>query len=241
MHTLKAHEMMEGDGVTVRRLFPFHRDRLVADPFVLWDDFSIGNGAGFPTHSHRGFEAITYLFSGSMNHADNLGNNSTVYPGGAQRFTAGKGISHSEMPGSDETTTGIQLWINLPQSMKGIDPEYQQVDAQDIPEQVIDGVTVREIVGDTSPLQLKTRVYYAELQMPAGSRYTASTDDELKGLVYCQQGSARVNEERLLPGDAMQMDNQEQAPIEAEQDARLMVVFGVPYRETVRLSGGFVD
>ena len=89
MHLIKAREMVEGSGVTVRRLFPFYRDRLVADPFVLWDDFSIGADAGFPTHAHRGFEAITYLFSGSMNHADNLGNDSTVAPGGAQRFNCG--------------------------------------------------------------------------------------------------------------------------------------------------------
>jgi redox-sensitive bicupin YhaK (pirin superfamily) len=241
VHIIKAQEMMEGSGVTVRRLFPFYRDRLVADPFVLWDDFSIGEGAGFPTHAHRGFEAITYLFSGSMNHADNLGNDSTVTPGGAQRFTAGKGIEHSEMPGSDGVTTGIQLWINLPQSMKQIDPGYQQVNAEDIPQQVINGVTVREIVGGHSPVQLKTPVRYAEIRMTQGSEYTIDVDNGMQGIIYLQNGNININDQQLSAGDAMQVSQGEQAVLRAEESSRIMLALGKPLHETVRLSGGFVD
>jgi redox-sensitive bicupin YhaK (pirin superfamily) len=241
VHIIKAQEMMEGSGVTVRRLFPFYRDRLVADPFVLWDDFSIGEGAGFPTHAHRGFEAITYLFSGSMNHADNLGNDSTVKPGGAQRFTAGKGIEHSEMPGSDGVTTGIQLWINLPQSMKQIDPGYQQVNAEDIPQQVINGVTVREIVGGHSPVQLKTPVRYAEIRMTQGSEYTIDVDNGMQGIIYLQNGNININDQQLSAGDAMQVSQGEQAVLRAEESSRIMLALGKPLHETVRLSGGFVD
>ncbi|HGX94286.1 MAG TPA: pirin family protein, partial [Candidatus Tenderia sp.] len=80
--------MEEGAGVTVKRLMPVAGWRNY-DPFVLWDDFSISPGNGFPDHPHRGFEAITYLFNGSIEHRDNLGNHTTVFSGGAQRFTAG--------------------------------------------------------------------------------------------------------------------------------------------------------
>ena len=97
-----------------------------------------------------------------MQHQDNLGNTSTVGPGGAQRFTAGKGIEHSEMPGETQDTRGIQLWINLPQRLKQIDPDYQEVSAADIPQQDIDGGYVRTIAGKNSPLQLKTDVKYLE-------------------------------------------------------------------------------
>jgi len=100
----------EGDGVEVKRLMPVANLRNF-DPFVLWDHFDI-EGGGFPNHPHRGFEAITYMFDGGMKHKDNLGNQGTVFAGGAQRFTAGKGIVHSEMP--DGKAAGIQLWINLP-------------------------------------------------------------------------------------------------------------------------------
>ncbi|MDP6974835.1 MAG: pirin family protein, partial [Gammaproteobacteria bacterium] len=70
--------MLEGQGVVVNRLFPVTSGRMNHDPFVLFDHFAVEQGQGFDTHPHRGFEAITYLFSGSMNHKDNLGNDSTV-------------------------------------------------------------------------------------------------------------------------------------------------------------------
>lgn len=241
MQILKAKEMMEGDGVTVRRLFPFNRNQLVADPFVLWDDFSIHPGAGFPTHAHRGFEAITYLFDGAMNHADNLGNNSTVSGGGAQRFTAGKGIQHSEMPGDSGTTTGIQLWINLPRSLKAIDPAYQQVNANDIPETSSEGVTIREIVGETSPLELKTPVYYAEIILQPSASYRLPIDSGMQGIVYLQQGEIFADGHGMAPGDALRVNDNDQPVLTANTRARLMVALGKPHHEPVRLMGGFVD
>ena len=241
MNILQAHEMQEGDGVRVRRLFPFHRQHLVADPFVLWDDFNIDNDAGFPTHAHRGFEAITYLFDGSMNHADNLGNNSTVAACGAQRFTAGTGIQHSEMPGNAGPTTGIQLWINLPRSLKAIDPDYQQVDAADIPEHTDNGVTVREIVGEHSPLELKTRVRYAEIRMDSGSGYSLDVDQELQGILYLQAGAALVNDIELKVGNALQLEAGDRVNIKANSEARLMLALGKPHHEPVLFNGGFVD
>ena len=77
-----AIETMEGSGVKVKRLFPIRADLMNYDPFVLWDHFELTPGAGFPEHPHRGFEAITYLFKGSIEHKDNLNNQSTVYAGG---------------------------------------------------------------------------------------------------------------------------------------------------------------
>jgi len=144
----------EGDGVTVNRLMPVHALRNY-DPFVLWDHFDI-SGGGFPDHPHRGFEAITYLFDGGMNHADNLGNKGIVYAGGAQRFTAGSGMVHSEFP--DGRAHGIQLWINLPKRLKGIEPDYQQIQADMIPESNDAGVSIRTIVGGAGAITLHTEV-----------------------------------------------------------------------------------
>lgn len=157
--TSSAVETMEGSGAKVKRLFPIRADLMNYDPFVLWDHFELAPGAGFPEHPHRGFEAITYLFSGSIEHKDNLQNQSKVYAGGAQRFTAGKGIVHSEMPAKNTTSTGIQLWINLPRKLKKVEPDYQQVDAENIPEHIINGVRVRTIVGTKEGIQLHTPVH----------------------------------------------------------------------------------
>jgi len=109
---LIGQETPEGDGVVVTRLFPTHQI-MNHDPFVLFDHFTLKEGTGFPNHPHRGFEAITYIFEGGMNHKDNLGNDKFVSQGGAQVFCAGSGLIHSEMPANKGTTSGIQLWINL--------------------------------------------------------------------------------------------------------------------------------
>jgi redox-sensitive bicupin YhaK (pirin superfamily) len=233
--------MNEGDGARVRRLFPFDRHTLPVDPFVLWDDFTIAPGAGFPTHAHRGFEAITYLFSGAMQHADNLGNQSTVTTGGAQRFTAGRGIQHSEMPGIDGNTTGIQLWINLPRQLKQIEPAYQQVDADDIPVTENNGVVTRQIVGGRSPLQLHTPVEYADVQMPAGSQYQTVIMPGMQGLLYVHAGKVSIMDETIHPGQAYRVQENEEVTILADADSRVMTAFGSPHNEGVTLTGGFVD
>lgn len=145
--TQKIRNVIEtSEGVDIKRLFPIP-EFMNFDPFVLFDHFDIGAGHGFPEHPHRGFEAITYMFNGGMNHKDNLGNESFVSKGGAQRFTAGKGLVHSEMPAKEGKSNGIQLWINLPKRLKQIAPSYQQVNDDEFSQQNILGGWVKNIVG----------------------------------------------------------------------------------------------
>ncbi len=230
----------EGDGVFVKRLMPLH-GFMNYDPFVLWDHFDIGSGAGFPTHPHRGFEAITYMFSGSMQHADNLGNQSTVTAGGAQRFTAGRGLLHSEMPGEGERSSGIQLWINLPKAMKGIAPEYQQVDAADIPERQIAGGTVRMIAGPDAPVELRTEVLYLDLSLNAGSQYSDAIPDGMRGLLYVVTGELAAHGEHLAEGDALFVEHLSHWDISAKTDSRFMLCLGRPHHEPIRQHGPYVD
>ena len=236
----QAKETIEGDGVTVKRLMPIPQLRNF-DPFVLWDHFEIGPGTGFPDHPHRGFEAITYMFDGSMQHADNLGNRSVVTAGGVQRFTAGRGIVHSEMPGEHGNSSGIQLWINLPKSLKAIEPGYQQVDAQDIPEQKIGKVVVRNIVGADSPVHLHTDVRYADVQLEAGSRYRENIAEGLKGFVYVVSGRLSVNGNDVSAGSACFMENTDALDVTTDKTSRFMLCFGRPHNEPIKQYGPFVD
>jgi redox-sensitive bicupin YhaK (pirin superfamily) len=231
----------EGDGAEVKRLFPVPGRLMNYDPFVLWDDFTIRPGAGFPTHPHRGFEAITYLFSGTMLHEDNLGNVSTVGAGGAQRFTAGAGIEHSEMPGGDCETRGIQLWINLPRRLKGIAPDYQEVPSADIPQHDIDGGHARTIVGNSSPLRLHTDVRYLEIVLAARHDYFDALPAEYRGFIYLVSGSAAVGENPLHAGDACFLEPGSDWRVYTTTDCRLMVCTGRPHREPIRQHGSFVD
>ncbi|WP_172597661.1 pirin family protein [Sulfuriflexus mobilis] len=233
-------ETMEGDGVTVKRLMPIPQF-MNFDPFVLWDHFELGAGAGFPDHPHRGFEAITYMFHGSMQHADNLGNHSTVMAGGAQRFTAGSGIVHSEMPAEHGNSSGIQLWINLPKSLKAIEAGYQQVDAQDIPERQIGKAVVRNIVGADAPVHLHTQVRYAEVLLDAGGNYREDIAEGLRGFVYVVSGRLAINGKAVVAGSACFMEKISELDVYAEQTSRFMLCFGRPHHEAIKQYGPFVD
>jgi redox-sensitive bicupin YhaK (pirin superfamily) len=241
LQIIDAASMQEGQGAEVRRLFPLPRGLMNFDPFVLWDHFFLQAGTGFPSHPHRGFEAITYLFEGSMQHRDNLGNDSTVSAGGAQRFTAGRGLEHSEMPALDGQTSGIQLWINLPKRLKQIEPAYQALNTQDIPETKIDGGTVRHIVGDASPLQIKTPVTYQDIQLEPTASYELALPAGYRGIVYVVQGESHVLGKPVTTGQACLFDQIELLDIKADNEVRLMLVAGQPHREPIHQYGPYVD
>jgi len=237
---LKLHRSLtvpEGDGITVQRLMPV-ADLRNFDPFVLWDHFDITSG-GFPEHPHRGFEAITYLFAGAMRHTDNLGNKGTIHAGGAQRFTAGSGIVHSEIP--DGHAAGIQLWINLPKRLKGIEPGYQQTEAENIPEHHDNGVITRAIAGDAGPVILHTPVEYLDIAMPAGTTWMRDVPAGFRGLVYLVEGEAEIDGMAFHAGEAACAEDEESLTISTDSGCRVMWCFGRPHGEPIYQHGPFVD
>ncbi|MDQ7010961.1 MAG: pirin family protein [Mariprofundaceae bacterium] len=227
----------EGHGVTVKRLMPLAGLRNF-DPFVLWDHFDIRQG-GFPEHPHCGFEAITYLFDGGMRHTDNLGNKGTIHAGGAQRFTAGSGIVHSEMP--DGHAAGIQLWINLPGHLKDIDPDYQQAEAGDIPEHRDNDVITKTIVGDAGPVVLHTPVEYLDIVMHAGTTWMRDVPAGFRGLVYLVEGDAEIDGMAFRAGEAACAEDEESLTISTDSGCRVMWCFGRPHGEPIHQHGPFVD
>ncbi len=235
-----ALQTQEGDGVLVYRHMPLAGFRNY-DPFVLWDDFNITPGNGFPDHPHRGFEAITYLFNGSIKHTDNLGNSSTVTAGGAQRFTAGRGLVHSEMPSDIGITRGIQLWINLPKRLKQIDPGYQQVNDGEFPVTDINGGNVKIIVGKTSPLQLLTPVRYAHVHLNANASYSEVITTNMRGFIYVVEGQVDINGQHYAKGDAAFIDNEAEFNTTAIVNSQYMLCLGTPHGEPIIQYGPFVD
>lgn len=235
-----ATETQEGAGARVKRLMPVS-GFMNHDPFVLFDHFSILPGAGFPDHPHRGFEAITYLFGGAIRHEDNLGNRSTVTRGGVQRFTAGKGLVHSEMPGIEGITEGIQLWINLPQRLKGLDPAYQQADAADIPEHILDNGLMREIVGPDSPVRLHSDVRYLDVILRKEGEWRWVPPQDHSGFVYVVSGTLDLNQHTLATGQAAFFTAIEELITQATTETRFLVCTGRPHGEPIRQRGPFVD
>src|SRR2546423_590833 len=97
-----AHRQSEGGGFIVRRPFPGAEIDSV-DPFLLLDemgpvDYAPGEAVGAPDHPHRGFETVTYVLEGEMEHEDSAGHRGKLGPGDVQWMTAGAGVIHSEMP-----------------------------------------------------------------------------------------------------------------------------------------------
>lgn len=236
----QAKETHEGDSVVVKRLFPV-AGYMNFDPFVLWDHFQVKPGSGFPDHPHRGFEAITYMLSGSMEHKDNLGNASRVSTGGAQRFTAGKGIVHSEMPGSDSSNKGIQLWINLPRSLKTSEPSYQQVDQHDFPVESISAGKIITLVGEGSPLLINTPMLYKQLILNENGKYVETVPPEFRGLIYVVNGEVSIGQQSLSEGQALFVEQGGSFEINAKQPSIVMLCFGKPHGEPVYQHGSFVD
>uniref|UniRef100_A0A1X7T3B4 Pirin N-terminal domain-containing protein n=1 Tax=Amphimedon queenslandica TaxID=400682 RepID=A0A1X7T3B4_AMPQE len=113
------------------------------DPFLLLDHFGPveygpGEAVGAPDHPHRGFETVSYIVSGSMQHKDSAGNSGTLSEGWVQWMTAGSGVVHSKMPSDDIIKNGgkiegFQLWVNLRAEEKMIPPRYQDTPPERIP------------------------------------------------------------------------------------------------------------
>ena len=242
LEILDSKKMLEGQGVVVNRLFPVTSGRMNHDPFVLFDHFAVEQGQGFDTHPHRGFEAITYLFSGSMNHKDNLGNDSTISGGGAQIFCAGRGISHSEMPAGKEVTRGIQFWINLEKKLKTIEPSYQLVAAEEIPVLDFDGGSRTIIVGEGSPVKLQNDISYEYISLDNGASYKLEGIEGLHGLMYLLSGKLEVGQVTLEDAQSLLFDGDNKSLlIKAQSECRLMLASGRPHCEPIRQFGPYVD
>src|SRR5881392_3118726 len=153
-------ETLEGAGFLVRRPFPKPAFSEF-DPFLLLDemgpmDVAPGEAKGAPDHPHRGFETVTYMLSGEMEHKDSQGHAGSLSPGDVQWMTAGAGVVHSEMPSAEFQREGgrlhgFQLWVNLPQQKKMMQPRYQEIPSANIPTaRTKDGlVSVRVIAGES--------------------------------------------------------------------------------------------
>lgn len=148
-----------GDGFPVRNIFSYSDVAESISPFLLLDyagprDFdptSARRGVG--EHPHRGFETVTIVYSGEVEHRDSSGGGGRIGPGDLQWMTAGAGIVHEEFHSSGFAEKGgrfelVQLWVNLPREKKGTPPRYQSIEAREVPEILFEGGAHRVIAGD---------------------------------------------------------------------------------------------
>lgn len=247
LQTYTAQEMAEGSGARVKRAFPSaRRDHI--DPFVLLDEFYVQGDSGFPEHPHEGFEIVTYMLEGAFEHADSTGAEETVHAGGAQRITAGSGLRHSELPGTEGLNRGLQLWINLPRSEKETDPDYQDAEDEELPAEEVDEATVKTVVGAGSPIELHTPMEYLVVSLPAGATFEWTIPEGWNGFGYVTDGAVEISDAPLQAGEFVVREDTGKrggmdeltATITAEEDSTLALVTGRPHGEPITQRGPIV-
>lgn len=235
-------EERDGTGARVKRLFP-SRNIQHHDPFVLLDEFFVDPRTGFPMHKHAGFEAITYLLDGKFKHEDNMGNSSIITAGGAQRFTAGKGIEHSEMPEGDERAHGFQLWLNLPYDVKRTEPSYQEIPSLEIPSDERASERIRTVVGEGSPVRTHTDMLFLDIHLDEGGEFDIEVPRNFNGFLYLYSGNEgiKVNDVLLKTDQALLLEDKESLLVKTEELSKMIVVAGEPLNEPIEMNEGIVE
>lgn len=255
---LPSTQVAEGDGsFIVKRPFPAHNVQAV-DPFLLLDHFGPrevpANSEGkLPPHPHRGFETLTYVISGALEHGDSEGNHGVIGPGEVQWMTAGSGIIHTEQPGEDlrrngGTLEGFQLWLNLPAQKKMTPPRYQELKGDDLPVvQLPDGaghmrVIAGEFFGAQSKGQSHTGFQIAHITLIQGGAVYLPVNKGYSVTVYVVRGSLTYQAETYPAGTCLVLGlSAGMIPLACgDEEAELMLLAGAPIGEPIVRGGPFV-
>ena len=264
MSVADAPRMLEGAGFEVRRAFA-RMDLSLADPFLLLDhigavEYAPGEAKGAPDHPHRGFETVTYMLDGGLEHRDSNGGGGLITDGATQWMTAGAGIVHSEMPTEQIVTKGglfhgVQLWVNLPKVEKWAAPQYQSLEPDEVVLLASDdgGALVRLIAGDLAghqgPGNTHTPITYAHASVSPGARLQVPWRTDFNALVYVLSGHGSVGPERqpIQEGQLAVMNAGDQVTIASDpnQESRspqmeILLLGGSPIREPIAWQGPFV-
>jgi hypothetical protein len=240
-----------GDGFPVHTVLDYQRHPELS-PFLLLDhvgpaDFTPAEKPrGVSWHPHRGFETVTVVLDGEVDHEDTAGNGGRIGQGDVQWMSAGSGLLHKEMHSPEFTRRGgrfhaLQLWVNLPAKSKMTAPRYQTLLAADIP--VVNGVRViaGEYRGAKGPARTFTAVTLLEARLKEKQSLRLSLRDGYSAGFYIVEGKIAVCGESAGAGDLVVLDRKgDEVTIDAASDAIVFVMNGAPIDEPVAGYGPFV-
>ena len=248
--------MPTSDGAGVRLLRVLTQDlQRRLDPFLMLDEFRSDNPndyiAGFPDHPHRGFETVTYLIAGCMQHRDNHGGSGLLETGGVQWMVAGKGIIHSEMPQQKEgRMQGFQLWLNLPAKDKMTTPGYQDIPNESLShfhtETGVSGALIAGRIGELAgPVEKPhTEPLLVDLTLPAGTSVHVPIPAGHNAFAYVFDGEATIGGQAVSMQTMALLDNQTADGVtltnQQATPARIYLVAGHPINEPIAQYGPFV-
>lgn len=251
---VRSHKAQPAPGLIVDRPFPGPQVDYL-DPWLMLDHFGPervepGDRGGLNPHPHRGFETVTLIFEGAMEHRDSSGGRGVIRPGGVQWMTAAAGIVHAEYREKEFVARGgylhgVQLWVNLPRKDKMTAPGYQDLPAEVIPVVEDDSTRVCVIAGSHAGVSGVARTFTpltllrvtlkagASLDVDVPSDHTAAAY-VVTGAVSSGQATARSRQLLVFERDGSRI------PLRADADTDLLVLGGAPLDEPVVSWGPFV-
>jgi redox-sensitive bicupin YhaK (pirin superfamily) len=257
---LSARPTTDGDGVQLLRVFGGQAPERF-DPFLMLDEFGSDTPSayigGFPSHPHRGFETVTYMLEGKMEHRDHMGNVGLIDDGDVQWMTAGKGVIHSEMPRQTEgRMRGFQLWVNLPADKKMQPANYIDIKSKDIPVYDLKDdaghlIRVKAISGTSvangERLQGHTQVpdteaLYLDIHLAAGADLRLCVPPGHGAMVYVYEGAAVVAGQQTAAQVLSRLSTDGDVMLKNYDtiEARLLVIAGKPINQPIVQYGPFV-
>lgn len=239
------------------------KGRNIGNDFVGKDGWRMYHGTtipGFPAHPHRGFETITIANKGFCDHSDSLGAAGRFGEGDVQWMTAGRGVQHSEMfpllhTDKENTLELFQIWLNLPQKSKLVDPHFKMLWHEDIPVIEMEGGTVKVIAGDfdkTSSPKVAPDSWAAEkdnnvaiwnIHVNAKSTINLpkAAPDAVRTIYFYEGDSINIADKNIKPNHGIVVDASKIVALKAgASSAHILVLQGTPIKEPVAKYGPFV-
>lgn len=237
----------------VRRTLP-SKARIMVGPFIFVDQFGpahfdVGQGMDVRPHPHINLATVTYLFEGAIDHRDSLGTYATIRPGALNLMTAGKGIVHSERTPAAERSSGspisgMQTWLALPDGKEEIDPAFEHVAADELPQIDGDGVVARVIMGSlwgvTAPTTQHAETIYADIAMNAGASLLIDAQAGERGILVAM-GSASLDGQALETHSLYILQPGVPMTLRASTDARVMLLGGEAFKTPRHVWWNFVS
>jgi quercetin 2,3-dioxygenase len=244
------------------------KGRNIGQDFTIKDGWRMYHGEtipGFPAHPHRGFETVTVVTKGLVDHADSHGQAGRYGNGDVQWMTAGAGLQHSEMfpllnHESKNPTELFQVWLNLPKAKKFAKPHFKMLWSEDIPlvklkdengksveVNVIAGklgnVTALDPAPDSWAAELENEVAIWTIKMEAGAQWKipSATVQVNRSLFFYQGSSVSIDGQKIDSGQAIQVKPDQDLVIEnGDSDGYFLLLQGKPINEPIMQYGPFV-
>jgi hypothetical protein len=226
------------------------------DPFLMLDNFDFtlapGQLGGLAPHPHRGFETVTVMAEGEIEHGDSLGNRGKIGSGDIQWMTAGDGIVHEENPSDGlrergGRVLGVQLWVNLPSSMKKVSPKYQDKTAAEVPVVDVAGVRARVFAGRAhdvvAPISTFTPIGLVDYVLQPGASARVAWPETWSAFVQAVDGVVTVGDDRI-PEGGLALTRRDAGAVlirnESSRPVRALLGGGEPIGEPYASYGPFV-